>query len=103
MQRAGSRGGQQAKREDVKTFKRRLRNVREMFEYKEGARALLADPPGASACAPLFPIFFRALFFQILMNCGTHWGPTFDDFLCFCITFPSMDFPTISEYILVFV
>ena len=35
--------GQQAKRMDIKTFKRRLRDEGEMFESKKGARALPAD------------------------------------------------------------
>ena len=53
--------GQQAKRVDVKAFKRRLRDEEEMFESKEGARALPADPPGASGGAPLLSHRFSYL------------------------------------------
>ena len=46
---------QQAKRVDAKTFKRRSSNEEEMFESKEGARALPADPL-------LVRLFFRIVF-----------------------------------------
>ena len=55
--------GQQAKRVDVKTCKRRWKDEEEMFESKEGARALPADPPGASAGAPLFSHWLSDLVF----------------------------------------
>ena len=55
--------GQQAKRVDVKTFKRRSRDEEEMFESKEGARALPADPLPVRL---FFRIVFGTSFFQTI-------------------------------------
>ena len=53
--------GQQAKRLDVKTFKRGLRDEEEMLESIEGARALPADPLPVRT---IFRIVFGTLFFH---------------------------------------
>ena len=53
--------GQQAKRLDVTTFKKRFKDEGEMFESKEGARALPADPL-------LVRLFFRIVFWTIVVS-----------------------------------
>ena len=62
--------GQQAKRMDVKTFKRRLGDEEEMFELTKGARALLADPLPVGI---VFRIVFGISFFFGTIGSLVRW------------------------------
>ena len=63
--------GQQAKRMDVKTFKRRCRGEEIMFESKKGTRALPADPLPERL---FFRIIFRTFFFLDLIGFWIPFG-----------------------------
>ena len=69
--------GQQAKRVDDKTFKWRLRDEQEMFESKEGARALLADPLPVRL---FFRIILGTSFFMILIDSDSSLASVFHPF-----------------------